>query len=117
MAGRSDTAKRLREAALRRPGVEEGVACAGTKLESRTFKVGGKAFLFLGGEHARLKLGPSQGEAKKLAAAQPARYQIGAGGWARITLDGEGPAPAAALLARWVEESHRLFAATRPKKR
>ena len=41
--------------ALKLPGTIEDVACEGTALESRSFKVNGKAFLFVGMRDARLK--------------------------------------------------------------
>src|SRR5713226_4595552 len=45
--GADRTLRALRRAALRHPDVEEGLACKGTVIESVTFKVQGKAFLFL----------------------------------------------------------------------
>ena len=44
------------------PDVTEGVACAGTKLESRTFAVGKKSFLFVSASEMRLKLDASAAE-------------------------------------------------------
>ena len=41
--------------ALKLPGAVEDVACEGTALESRSFKINGKAFLFVGARDARLK--------------------------------------------------------------
>lgn len=97
----------LREVAMRLPEVTEGVACAGTALEKRTLKVRGKAFLFLGRADLMVKLADGLPEAQALAAAQPARYKVGANGWATVRLDGEAPDPD--LLTRWIEESHRLL--------
>ena len=111
----SPIAASLRKAAQRLPDITEGVACAGTVIESRTFKVRDRAFLFLGPREARLKLTESQPEARRLAQSAPARVQVGAGGWTKVTLEGEGAAPPTATLDRWVAESHRAYAAPPPK--
>jgi hypothetical protein len=88
--------------ALRLPDVQQGVACAGTALESRTFTVAGKAFLFVSAKDARLKLTES------VHAARERGFVVGANGWTRLPLDA---LPPAALLRRWIAESH---AAMRP---
>jgi len=82
------------------PGVEQGIACAGTALESRTYQVKGKSFLFVSKQQARLKLAASAPEARKLG------FAVGANGWVTLPLDG---LPAAAVLERWVGESHALI--------
>lgn len=87
--------------ALALPDVERGVACAGTTLESRTFRVKGKAFLFVSREHVRLKLERSSAEARKHGA------EVGAGGWTKLAL---GAVPAQAILKRWIGESYELLA-------
>ncbi len=79
------------------PGVTEGIACAGTSLESRTWKVNEKAFLFVSKKEARLKLESSIAEARKLGVA------VGANGWAKFALDAPPPA---VVLKRWIAESH-----------
>jgi hypothetical protein len=61
----------LRSLALSCPKTKEGIACAGTALEKRTIKVRGKAFLFLGGKDATLKLADSLPQATQLARQQP----------------------------------------------
>lgn len=81
-------------------GVTRGVACAGTALESHTYKVDDKAFLFVSREHARLKLSVSVAEARRLGA------QVGTGGWTKLTL---ADLPSDAALARWIAESHGLM--------
>ena len=86
--------------ARRLPEVSEGLACAGTALESHTFQVGGKAFLFLSAKVARLKLGNSAAEAKECGC------EVGANGWVKLALD---TLPPAAVLKRWVAESHGLL--------
>lgn len=46
----------LGKIALALPDVEQGIACAGTALESRTYRTKDKAFLFVSAKQARLKL-------------------------------------------------------------
>jgi len=86
--------------ALALPGVEQGIACAGTALESRTFRVNEKAFLFVSREHARLKLDRSLADARKRGA------DVGAGGWTKLNLDA---LPPTSILRRWIAESHELL--------
>ena len=104
---RRTPASELRSLARSLPSVEEGVACEGTKLEATTFRVGPKAFLFLREKDARLRLGSSLAEARRLAASSPS-VRIGGTGWVTIDL-----AEAHALvptLSVWVRESHGLAA-------
>lgn len=112
--------KALRALAAKYPGVDEGVACKGTALESSTFGVKKKAFLFLADARepctVRLKLAKSVAEARKLAAQDPARYAIGAGGWAKLTFPAADPPPLE-LLKRWVDESYRVVTGAHKKKR
>jgi hypothetical protein len=97
----------LRRLALLLPGTAEGVACAGTALETRTITAGGKAFLFLRDTDARLKLRESLPEVTELAAGRPERYAVGAHGWVTVQLTAEAaPDP----FDRWIEESFRLLA-------
>jgi hypothetical protein len=99
----------LRRAALRHPDVEESVACKGTPIESATFKIGGRAFLFLRSGRVMVRLDRSQEEAAGLAQKKPERYKIGSGGWATVTF--EGPKDVSIrLLERWVSESYGVLA-------
>jgi predicted DNA-binding protein (MmcQ/YjbR family) len=98
-------------------GVEEGVACKGTKLEARTFGVGKKTFLFIQPRETgcilRLKLDESAAEAGDLAEKDPEVYSVGAQGWTKIVI---GPTvPPAKLLKRWLTESHRLVVLSKKK--
>jgi hypothetical protein len=102
----------LHEIALNLPEACKGVACAGTAVECPTVTVGNKAFLFLGKKEVRLKLSDSIGEATKLAAKAPSRYEVGLHGWVKLTIRDDAPPPLD-LLERWIGESYRLFA---PKK-
>jgi hypothetical protein len=99
----------LRRAALRYPGTEEGVACEGTPVESRTVKARNKAFVFLTIGHARLKLRDSLPEATKLAQKRPDQLQVGSGGWVKASLGADGSTPID-VLERWIGESYRLMA-------
>ncbi len=99
----------LRKIALRYPATEEGVACEGTPIESRTVKARNKAFLFLTVDHARLKLKESLPEATKLALKEPQRFQIGASGWVKASLT-KGGSVHLNVLERWIGESYRLMA-------
>jgi hypothetical protein len=98
----------LAKAAKALEDVGEGIACAGTALESKTYTVRGKAFLFLGPKDARLKLAESAEEARALAKQPDSSVRIGAGGWTTIRLAG-GVAPADSVVRRWVAESHARF--------
>ena len=95
----------LTKIALALPDVGRGVACAGTALESQTFTANGKAFLFVSKKDVRLKLGASVADAKAMGCA------VGANGWVKLALD---ELPAAAVLKRWIAESHGLVGAARP---
>ena len=104
-----EVAKAVKKAAARFDGAEEGVACAGTSLESTTWKVKGKAFVFAavkdGVYTVRVKLRESAAEAKKRSKAEPDRCAIGAGGWAKLRWP-EAEKPPLKLLERWIAESH-----------
>lgn len=111
--GSSDKAiEALRRAGLRQPNVEESIACKGTALESETFKVQGKAFLFLRSGKAMLKSGTSQRAAMKLADEHPAYYKVGSGGWTTVDLSNP-KGLSMKLLESWIAESHGLFASKR----
>lgn len=107
--GAADLTNALRAFASGLPETTEGVACAGTSLESRTVEVRKKAFLFLRPTEARLKLRESLPEAMHLAATAPDRWRVGSLGWVAVTLPGATEADRAVLM-RWVEESRRLTA-------
>jgi hypothetical protein len=103
------TMQLLLQYALSLPETEDGIACAGTALESITVKTKKKAFLFVRSTEARLKLAGSLTEAAKLAAQQPEHYAVGAGGWVLIKFEDPADHPLD-VLKRWVKESHSLFA-------
>ena len=102
---RPSTMEALWAAATRHPRVEAGVACAGTVVESRTAKVGGKAFLFLRPQDARFKLAASAATA-----ARPrSGCKVGAGGWCHVVL-GTADSPPLDVTERWIAESYGLMA-------
>jgi hypothetical protein len=101
--------ERLRAHALRHAGVEESVACKGTVIQSATFKVRGKAFLFLRPVQAMLKLGPSLPAAVGLAKKSPNSLRAGAGGWVTVPLPARAPVDLARLEA-WIDESYSVSA-------
>lgn len=87
--------------ASRFEGVTLGVACPGTKVESKTYCVKGKAFLFVSRDDPivlRFKVSATAAKAKT------ARVEVGAGGWSKLVLDGALPAD----FREWVAESHSL---------
>jgi hypothetical protein len=81
------------------PNVDQGIACVGTALESRTYLLGKKSFLFVSRKDVRLKLSASAAKAKKLGLA------VGANGWVKLALDA---LPPARVLERWIAESYAL---------
>ncbi|MBL8755822.1 MAG: MmcQ/YjbR family DNA-binding protein [Planctomycetes bacterium] len=83
------------------PEVDCGVACAGTSLESRTWKVGGKAFLFASRKDVRLKLDASVDEARARG------FAVGKNLWVTLPLDA---LPPERVLAKWIAESHSAMA-------
>ena len=98
----------LRSLALRHTEVEEGIACKGTAVESSSFKVRKKTFLFARDVEMMVKLQESLSEAKRFASQDPSRYRVG-GGWVSVKF-GAGALPPRELLTRWVAESYRLMA-------
>lgn len=101
----------IRAHALSLPEASEGSSCV-----NRAFRAGGKNFAFVGEKdeetNMRLKLGDSISEIAERAVTDPARWQVGKGGWAMLRFDPAEP-PAQSDLERWVNESFRLLV---PKK-
>ena len=103
--GAPKTFEALRRAALAHPAVEESLPCRGTTIESASFKVGGKAFLFLGEAKAMVKLQASRVQADQLAAQRPGTCKTGAGGWTTVVLSEPAGVPLTTLRA-WIAESY-----------
>jgi hypothetical protein len=102
----------LKKIALKHADVEEDVACKGTPLESSVFKTRKKSFLFIGVKQARIKLDASASEAKQIGQKSPGSCEVGAMGWAAVSLGAN--APPLATLEKWIGESYAL--ATGPAK-
>lgn len=115
--GKSKAASMLAKLAHAHDGVEEGVACAGTAIESRTYIVRKKAFLFVQEKDdtlvLRMRLGASFKEAEKLAATTPKAFEAGRGGWVKLAF-ATGKPPREELLKRWISESYSLYAPGKP---
>ncbi len=107
------SAQALRSIALKLPDTAEGIACAGTAVESLTITIRGKAFLFIRSEDARFKLKDSLPAATKFAAAHPDILTAGIGGWMKLIHSLKG-APPRATLAKWIAESYSLVNPPRP---
>lgn len=106
----------MRRAALRQADVQESVACKGTPIESATFKVGGRAFLFLRPGRVMVRLDRSQEAASRLAGKKPACYKIGSGGWTTVTFEDPGDV-SIKLLEKRIGESYRVLASARASKK
>ena len=103
-----DPAKPILAKAAKYPDAVEGSSCTQT-----SFKVGKKAFLYIGmqgGRHkAMFKLNESMPEAVKLAANQPDSYQTGSTGWVTVRFTAEQPIPKK-IWEKWLEESYQFAA-------
>jgi hypothetical protein len=95
--------------------VEESIACKGTPIESASFKINKKAFLFLRPAQLMVKLRESLPDASKRAADSPDTLQAGASGWVTAKLNAARSVPVA-VLERWVDESYRLFSERAPSR-
>ena len=86
--------------------VEEGTSCTQT-----SFKVGGKAFLYLGdqgGRHkAMMKLDASLEDAIDLSESHPDDYQVGSTKWVTIRFAEGGNVPKR-RWSKWIKESYAL---------
>ena len=109
-----DARQVMLEAGLRLPGVERGIACEGTPVQSDTLKVNGRAFLFLSPKKAYFKLSASYLGAQKAAKGSTAVVP-GGGGWTSLLWDAPCPV-SAAVLRGWVAESHGLMASAPAQK-
>jgi predicted DNA-binding protein (MmcQ/YjbR family) len=108
----------LRKLALSFPDTVETVACEGTPLEKRSFKVKKKSFLFLGVKDdsfdVMVKLDRSLADAKKLQKTGPSAVKVGKQGWVTAVY-GEGEAPPKGLMEKWIGESYGVMAGGQEK--
>ena len=106
MAGAKDPTRALNAAARTFPDVSAGTSCNQT-----SFKAGKTAFLYVGpvpkgvGYKAMFKLDASLEEARRLADAEPRRFELGVGNWVTTRFSNEEPLPKA-LWSRWLRESY-----------
>ncbi len=106
----------LRKVALSCPNTEETLSCKGTAIESATFKIKSKSFIFVRPGNVMVKLDTSLEEAGKLAKENPKSLKVGKGGWTTITAPGSKEVPLS-LLKKWTKESYELFCAPKNKKK
>jgi len=108
MASAQDPTDPLRKKAMTFPDVIEGMSC-----NQSSFKAGKGTFLFIGpgakgqGVKAMFKLGDSIPEAKKLAAKDPQRFEVGNTSWVTTRFTKEKPLPKT-LWQKWMKESYGL---------
>lgn len=107
MSRAQDPTEPIRRQAGRYAGVDEGTACT-----QSSFKIGGKAFLFIGEQGGRykamFKLSASLPEAEALAQSDPYDYQVGS--WVTARFTSESPLPTK-RWKKWLQESYELSAA------
>ena len=100
------TSTAIQAAAREFPEVQEGTACS-----QASFKVGGRAFLFIGmqgGRHkAMFKLEKSLAEAEALALSRPDDFQVGKNQWVTARFTDAKPL-AARRWKKWLKESYQL---------
>jgi predicted DNA-binding protein (MmcQ/YjbR family) len=113
MPAESKPMQALRKIALGLPGAEEGTSC-----NKAAFKVRKTAFMFMGMDedsyNVMIKLRESLPEAAKLEGKEAERYRLGGHGWVKIVFPHK-ESPPRGLMARWIDESHRLLVPRRAK--
>jgi hypothetical protein len=106
MTDSKDPTDAIRRHAATFAGVAKGAAC-----NQSSFKVGKGTFLFIGpgakglGSKAMFKLEASLPQARKLAAQQPERFEVGTTGWVTARFTAEEPLPKA-IWGKWLAESY-----------
>lgn len=117
MARAADPTLPIRKKAAALTGAVEGTSC-----NQSSFKVGKSAFLYLGpgargkGFKAMFRLERSMPRARKLAAAEPERYEVGSTGWVTTRFTADEPLPKS-IWEAWLAESHALAAPAKGTKR
>ncbi len=101
-----DPTEPIRLRASRYPDVDKGTACTQT-----SFKASSRGFLYIGMQGGRykamFKLKDSLPEARKWAAKEPDRYQVGSTHWVTARFTADEPMPKK-LWQNWLDESHAL---------
>ena len=109
-----DPTKPIRMKAGSYPGVEVGTSCT-----QSSFKVGKKAFLYIGTQGGRckamFKLKDCIPEARELAEQDPDCYQVGAMAWVTARFTAEKPMPGS-VWVKWLDESYSLSLPATKKK-
>ena len=107
-----DPTDAIRRQAITFPDVEKGASCS-----QSAFKAGKGTFLFIGpgpksqGFKAMFKLDASMPHAKKLAAEEPNRFEVGSTGWVTARFTAEEPLPKK-IWSKWLSESYDLTCGT-----
>ena len=103
-----DPTEPIRERAAAFPDVADGTSC-----NQNSFKVGKASFLFIGpgrkgvGYKAMFRLKKSLPQAKKLAAKDPDRFEVGKTGYVTARFTAEKPLPKS-IWEKWLRESYEL---------
>ena len=112
MAHAKDPTEPIREKAAAFPAVLMGTSC-----NQSSFRAGKGAFLYLGpgakgqGYKAMFKLDRSMPQARELAAAEPARFEVASTGWVTTRFSAEKPLPKS-IWRKWLKESYDLCCGT-----
>ena len=106
MSKSKDPTQAIRNKALKYDDVEEGKSCT-----QSSFKVGKKAFLYIGEQGGRFKamfkLKESLPDATKLAKAAPDDFQVGKTAWVTARFSSDKPL-AKKIWSKWLDESYGL---------
>jgi len=114
-ASKKDPTEAIRLSASRYPDVDKGTACT-----QSSFKVGGKAFLYIGTQGGRFKamfkLKQSAPAATKLAQKEPDCFEVGSTAWVTARFTAEKPL-AKKIWQEWLDESYELSRPAAAKKK
>lgn len=108
MARAKDPTDPIRRKAAAFPAVDKGTSCT-----QSAFKSGKSAFLYIGpgtkgqGFKAMFKLDRSMPQARKLAAVDPDRFEVGSSSWVTTRFTAEEPLPKS-IWEKWLKESYEL---------
>ena len=117
MASSQDPTDPIRKMAVGFPATVQGSSC-----NQSSFKTAKGAFLFIGpgpkgkGFKAMFKLGASMAQAKKLAAKEPDRFEVGSTSWVTTRFTSEQPLPRS-IWEKWLKESYAMTGASGTQKK
>ncbi len=112
MSAPQDPTKALMAAAAALPKVVEGTSC-----NQSSYKVGKRAFLYVGpgpkgvGYKAMFKLDASLAAAEEMSQSSPDRIEIGVGNWVTARFSSDEPLPKS-VWGSWLKESYGAAAGT-----